>query len=32
MINAITADVSAFAGRTPQQDDLTMVIIRRVTE
>jgi serine phosphatase RsbU (regulator of sigma subunit) len=30
MIEAITADVSEFAGRTPQQDDLTMVIIRRV--
>ena len=30
MIEAITRDVSAFAGVTPQQDDLTMVIIRRV--
>jgi serine phosphatase RsbU (regulator of sigma subunit) len=30
MIEAITADVTAFAGATPQQDDLTMVIIRRV--
>jgi serine phosphatase RsbU (regulator of sigma subunit) len=30
IIEAITADVTAFAGATPQQDDLTMVIIRRV--
>jgi serine phosphatase RsbU (regulator of sigma subunit) len=30
MIEAITADVTAFAEQTPQQDDLTMVIIRRV--
>jgi serine phosphatase RsbU (regulator of sigma subunit) len=30
MISAITADVAAFAQQTPQQDDLTMVIIRRV--
>ena len=30
MIDAMTADVTAFAGQTPQQDDLTMVIIRRV--
>jgi hypothetical protein len=29
MIQAITADAAAFA-RSPQQDDLTMVIIRRV--
>lgn len=29
MIRAITEDVTAFAGATPQQDDLTMVIIRR---
>jgi serine phosphatase RsbU (regulator of sigma subunit) len=31
MIDAITADVAAFAGAEPQQDDLTMVIIRRGT-
>lgn len=31
MIEAITADVATFAGSTPQQDDLTMVIIRRVS-
>jgi serine phosphatase RsbU (regulator of sigma subunit) len=30
MIGAITADAEAFTGPTPQQDDLTMVIIRRV--
>ena len=30
MIEAITTDVSSFAGATPQQDDLTIVIIRRV--
>jgi serine phosphatase RsbU (regulator of sigma subunit) len=30
MIEAITADVAAFTRPTPQQDDLTMVIIRRV--
>lgn len=30
MIEAITADVVAFAGDAPQEDDLTMVIIRRV--
>jgi serine phosphatase RsbU (regulator of sigma subunit) len=29
MIAAITADVSAFAGAHSQQDDLTMVVIRR---
>jgi phosphoserine phosphatase RsbU/P len=29
MIEAITADVTAFAGQERQQDDLTMVIIRR---
>jgi phosphoserine phosphatase len=29
MIEAITSDVTAFAGGEPQQDDLTMVIIRR---
>jgi serine phosphatase RsbU (regulator of sigma subunit) len=29
MIEAITADVAAFADPAPQQDDLTMVIIRR---
>jgi serine phosphatase RsbU (regulator of sigma subunit) len=29
MIQAITADVEAFAGAEPQQDDLTMVVIRR---
>ncbi len=30
MIEAITADVAAFAGGERQQDDLTMVVIRRV--
>ncbi len=30
MIEAITADVAAFAGGERQQDDLTMVIIRRL--
>jgi len=30
MIEAITADVSAFTNPTPQQDDLTIVVIRRV--
>jgi serine phosphatase RsbU (regulator of sigma subunit) len=30
MIEAVAADVSAFAGGEPQQDDLTMVILRRV--
>ena len=30
MIEAITGDVAAFAGDVPQQDDLTIVIIRRV--
>jgi serine phosphatase RsbU (regulator of sigma subunit) len=29
MIKAITAEVSAFAGQERQQDDLTMVVIRR---
>ncbi|MBX3357915.1 MAG: SpoIIE family protein phosphatase [Phycisphaeraceae bacterium] len=29
MIDAIAADVAAFAGDEPQQDDLTIVIIRR---
>lgn len=31
MIEAITADVAAFAQGTPQQDDLTIVVIRRAT-
>ena len=31
MIEAITADVASFAHPSPQQDDLTVVIIRRVS-
>lgn len=30
LINGIVADASAFAGTEPQQDDLTIVVIRRV--
>jgi serine phosphatase RsbU (regulator of sigma subunit) len=30
MIAAITAEVEAFAAPTPQQDDLTMVVVKRV--
>lgn len=29
LIDAVAADVAAFAGGVPQQDDLTMVVIRR---
>ena len=29
MIQAVAADVSAFASGDPQQDDLTMVIVKR---
>lgn len=31
LIEAVAADVEAFAGGEPQQDDLTMVIVRRST-
>jgi serine phosphatase RsbU (regulator of sigma subunit) len=30
LIHAVAADVAAFAGGSPQRDDLTMVVIRRV--
>jgi phosphoserine phosphatase len=29
LIEAVAADVTAFAGGEPQQDDLTMVVVRR---
>jgi serine phosphatase RsbU (regulator of sigma subunit) len=29
-VKAVAADVAAFAGDAPQEDDLTMVVIRRV--
>ncbi|MFN0011448.1 MAG: PP2C family protein-serine/threonine phosphatase [Phycisphaerales bacterium] len=32
IIEAVAADVAAFAGDEPQQDDLTMVIIKRIAD